>query len=73
MRLSIPIEPQASITKDNVQVTTAGAVHFKVIDPEKALYDTYDLLMSVIVLAQSSMRLAVGLKELDTLNHDRVL
>ncbi|CAH6420243.1 SPFH/Band 7/PHB domain protein [uncultured virus] len=68
---SIPIDPQRSTTKDNVQVETAGAVHFKVVDPEKACYETYDLLMSVVTHSQASMRSAVGLRDLDTLNHDR--
>lgn len=67
----VPIDPQSSVTKDNVQVTTAGAVYFRVIDPNKACYETYDLLTSIVTHAQSSMRSAVGLIDLDTLFHDR--
>lgn len=67
----VPIDPQPCITKDNVQVSTAGAVYFRVIDPHKACYETYDLLGAVVTHAQSAMRAAVGLTELDTLSHDR--
>ena len=67
----VDIDPQSSVTKDNVQVTTAGTLSFRVIDPEKACYETYDLLASIVTHAQSSMRSAVGLMELDTLFHDR--
>ena len=69
--VSVNIDPQSSVTKDNVQVTTAGAVYFRVVDPEKACYETYDLLSSIVTHSQSSMRSAVGLMELDTLFHDR--
>jgi regulator of protease activity HflC (stomatin/prohibitin superfamily) len=69
--ISVPIDPQSSVTKDNVQVMIAGAVYFKVSDPLKACYGTYDLLMAVVTHAQSSMRSAVGLIDLDTLFHDR--
>lgn len=69
--ISVPIDPQSSVTKDNVQVMIAGAVYFRVSDPSKACYGTYDLLMSVVTHAQSSMRSAVGLIDLDTLFHDR--
>ena len=69
--VSVQIDPQSSVTQDNVQVTTAGAVYFRVVDPEKACYETYDLLASIVTHSQSSMRSAVGLMDLDTLFHDR--
>jgi regulator of protease activity HflC (stomatin/prohibitin superfamily) len=63
--------PQSSVTRDNVQVVTAGAVYFRVYDAHKACYETADLLETIITHAQSSMRSAVGLMELDTLFHNR--
>lgn len=69
--VAVNINPQSSVTKDNVQVTTAGAVYFKVCDPQKACYATADLLGTIVIHAQSSMRSAVGLMELDTLFHNR--
>lgn len=69
--MAVPIDPQSSVTKDNVQVKTSGAVYFKVVDPLKACYETYDLLNNIVTHSQSSMRSAVGLIDLDTLFHDR--
>jgi len=69
--VSIPIDPQSSVTKDNVQVMTSGAIYFRVIDPIKACYETYNLLDAIVTHGQSSMRAAVGLMYLDALFHDR--
>lgn len=68
---AIEIAPQSTVTKDNVQVDTSGAVYFKVVDPYKACYETYDLMTSVITHSQSALRAAIGTIDLDTLFHDR--
>lgn len=35
--VAVPIDPQSSVTKDNVQVMTAGVVYFRVSDPMKLM------------------------------------
>lgn len=69
--IAFPIDPQSSVTKDNVQVTTSGAIYFRVIDPDKACYMVDDIVRALAIHAQSAMRTAVGKIDLDTLFHNR--
>lgn len=67
------ISPQSSVTKDNVQVRISGAVYFKVVNPHKAIYSVWNIEDAITTHAQSSMRAAVGLIELDELFHNRTV
>lgn len=69
--IAYPIDPQSSVTKDNVQVKTSGAIYFKVIDPDKVCYEVDNLIQALEAHAQSAMRTAVGKIDLDTLFHNR--
>ncbi|GAA3529612.1 SPFH domain-containing protein [Zobellella aerophila] len=62
---------QAVITADNVSVTVNGALYFQVIDPERAVYQTENLIQAIEILAKTSLRSEVGKMELDKLFESR--
>jgi len=69
--LTIPIEPQHSITQDNVTLSIAGVVFIKFIDPYKTAYGVSDPIYAVSQFAQSAMRSIVGKHSLDEIFHKR--
>ena len=70
--LSVVIDPQKTITKDNVQVNVSGNVFMKFIDTSKAAYGSTNPVYNVSQHAQSAMRSAIGRMELDELLHNRM-
>ncbi|WP_107852463.1 SPFH domain-containing protein [Oceanimonas marisflavi] len=62
---------QSVITADNVSVTVNGALYFQVIDPERAVYQTENLIQAIEILAKTSLRSEVGKMELDKLFESR--
>lgn len=64
---AVRIQPQTSITKDNVHVKLDGAVYMKVESSFQASYGVESPAMMVSVIAQSAMRKEVGNLELDDL------
>ncbi|ATG73968.1 stomatin [Zobellella denitrificans] len=62
---------QSVITADNVSVTVNGALYFQVIDPERAVYQTENLIQAIEILAKTSLRSEVGRMELDKLFESR--
>lgn len=71
--ITIPITPQNCVTKDNVSVSTGGALYLQVTDSYKACYGAQSPLVAAITHARSAMRVAVGSVDLDTLFHNRAL
>lgn len=69
--LTIPIEPQHSITQDNVTLSIAGVVFIKFVDPYKTAYGVSDPIYAVTQFAQSAMRSIVGKHTLDEIFHKR--
>jgi regulator of protease activity HflC (stomatin/prohibitin superfamily) len=69
--LTIPIEPQHSITQDNVTLSIAGVVYMKFVDPYKTAYGVSDPIYAVTQFAQSAMRSIVGKHSLDEIFHKR--
>ena len=67
----IYIDPQPSITKDNVSTTIDGVVYVTVNDAYKASYGARRPLLAVQAHAQSSVRSVIGTMELDELLHNR--
>lgn len=69
---ALAINPQATITKDNVHVAVSGNLFLQFVDPEKAAYGSSNPIYSVRQHAQSAMRAAIGELELDEILHARV-
>lgn len=61
--LNIP--SQTVITKDNATVTVDGVVFYLVMVPEQAAYQVADLNTSIIALALTNIRTAIGAMDLD--------
>ena len=69
--MCIVIDPQQATTNDNVMVNMSGNLYIEFEDAYKAAYGAEEPIYSAIQLAQSSMRTAVGLSQLDKLFSDR--
>ncbi len=60
-----------AFTDDNVRISAAAQVLFRIIDPIKACYSTSNLIAALMSKAQSSLRAVIGQFELDQLLGDR--
>lgn len=69
--ITIEIDPQRTITKDNVHVDVSGNIFIIFNDPQKACYGAANPVYSVQQHVQSAMRAAIGKMELDELLHNR--
>jgi regulator of protease activity HflC (stomatin/prohibitin superfamily) len=72
--VTMDVEPQDVITKDNVSVKVNAVVYFRIVDPKKATLDVQNFLFATSQIAQTSLRSILGQKEVDTLlsNRDEV-
>ena len=72
--VTMDVEPQDVISKDNVSVKVNAEVYFRVVDPRKATLDVQNFLFATSQIAQTSLRSILGQKEIDTLlaNRDEV-
>lgn len=72
--VTMDVEPQDVITKDNVSVKVNAVVYFRVVDPRKATLDIQNFLFATSQIAQTTLRSILGQKEVDTLlaNRDEV-
>lgn len=61
----IDVDPQSTITRDNIQLEVDGIIYLKVMDPEKASYGIQDYRRASINLAQTTMRSEIGKIDLD--------
>lgn len=61
----LDIPSQTVITKDNATVTVDGVVFYLVMQPELAAYQVQNLNISVIALAMTNIRTAIGGMDLD--------
>ncbi len=64
---TVDIPDQEAITKDNIPVKIDAALYFKVVDAAKAIIEVEDFLYAASLLAQTTMRNAVGEVTLDEL------
>ena len=62
---AIDVPAQDCFTGDNVQVRVDGVLYLQVMDAKKASYGIRDYLTATVLRAQTTMRSAVGLLELD--------
>ena len=69
--LTINVERQEIITKDNVTVQVDAIVFFRVMDAEKAIIEVEQYMEATTWLAQTTLRSIVGQVELDELLSER--
>ena len=61
----IDVDPQTTITQDNIQLEVDGVIYIKVMDAEKATYKIADYRRAAVNLAQTTMRSEIGKISLD--------
>ncbi len=72
--VTLDIEPQDIITKDNVTVRVDAVTYFRVVEPNKAILEIEDFHFGTTQVAQTTLRSIVGQSELDELliNRDEI-
>jgi regulator of protease activity HflC (stomatin/prohibitin superfamily) len=65
--ITMVVEPQEVITRDNVTIKVDAVVYFRVIDSEKAVVKVYDYVRATSQIAQTTLRSVLGQAELDEL------
>lgn len=65
--VTMVLNPQEVITKDNVTVKVDAVVYFKVIDPVKAVINVQNYQRAIIQLALTTLRSVLGQSDLDDL------
>jgi regulator of protease activity HflC (stomatin/prohibitin superfamily) len=69
--VTMDVEPQDVISRDNVSVKVNAVVFFRVVDPQKAIIQVEDFLMATSQLAQTTLRVVLGKHELDEMLAER--
>lgn len=69
--ITINIDSQEVMTKDNVPCSIDGVVFFRVKDPEKAVLEVEKFNFAIMQLAQAALRDVCGKVELDTILSNR--
>ena len=69
--VTMDVEPQDVISRDNVSVKVNAVVFFRVVDPQKAIIAVEDYLMATSQLAQTTLRVVLGKHELDEMLAER--
>jgi len=63
--ITLPIESQKIITKDNVSIDVAAVAYYKVDDPTKAVVAIENVVSAIYQIAQTTVRNIVGQSSLD--------
>lgn len=69
--IPLDVPKQICITRDNTQIGVDGILYFQVKDPHKASYGSEDYIQSIVQLAQTTLRSAIGKMELDKTFEER--
>jgi regulator of protease activity HflC (stomatin/prohibitin superfamily) len=69
--VTMDVEPQDGISRDNVSVKVNAVVFFRVVDPQKAIIPVENYLMATSQLAQTMLRVVLGKHELDEMLAER--
>ena len=70
--VTLPIESQKIITKDNVSVGVAAVAYYKVIDPTKSIVEIENVISATYQIAQTTIRNIVGQSALDEILSETV-
>ena len=65
--LTVTLEPQEVITKDNVTIKVDAVVYFRVLDAQKAVVNVEDYVAATTQIALTTLRSVLGQSELDEL------
>ena len=65
--VTIDVQKQEMMTRDNVPVTVDAVVYFRVIDSEAAIVKVEDFFKATSLIAQTTLRSVIGQAELDDL------
>jgi regulator of protease activity HflC (stomatin/prohibitin superfamily) len=63
--VTLPIESQQIITKDNVSISVSAVAYYQVIDPIKAIVEIENVVSAIYQIAQTTVRNIVGQSALD--------
>ena len=63
--ITLPIESQKIITKDNVSIDVAAVAYYQITDPIKAVVDVQNVTAATYQIAQTTVRNIVGQSSLD--------
>ena len=69
--VTMDVEPQDVISRDNVSVKVNAVVFFRVVAPAKAIIQVEDFLVATSQLAQTTLRVVLGKHELDEMLAER--
>lgn len=63
--VTLPIETQKIITKDNVSIDVAAVAYYQIVDPIKAIVEIENVVAATYQIAQTTVRNVVGQTSLD--------
>jgi len=69
--ITLPIQPQKIITKDNVSVDVSAVAYYKIVDGIKSIVAIENVMVAVNQIAQTTMRNIVGRFQLDEILSER--
>jgi regulator of protease activity HflC (stomatin/prohibitin superfamily) len=69
--ITMVVEPQVVITKDNVTIKVDAVVYFMVMDPVKAVLQVADYIKATTQIALTTLRSVLGQSDLDELLFER--
>src|SRR5256714_14603499 len=69
--VTINVERQEVMTRDNVPVTVDAVVYFRVVDPQAAVVKVVNFLQATSLIAQTTLRSVLGQAPLDDLLSQR--
>ena len=70
--VTLPVDSQKIITKDNVSIDVAAVAYYRVTDPTKSLVEIQDVMSATYQIAQTTVRNIVGQSTLDEVLSDTV-
>lgn len=63
--VTLPVESQQIITKDNVSISVSAVAYYQVIDPTKSIVEIENVVSAIYQIAQTTVRNIVGQSMLD--------